>query len=127
MSTPPRLSTAQLLALAQGAPSGPCEACAALVCPGWESLPGGFDGGVLVQVGSLVTDNEEPTLREHHPQGTHGWSADAPIAPRWFPYNRCGVWQCRRCARAFLRYTEYGGYYTDERIRAVDPALITDA
>ena len=52
--------------------------------------------------------------------------ADAPIAPAYFPYNRCDVWQCRACARVYLRYTEYGGYYEDERVRALDPALVDD-
>lgn len=28
------------------------------------------------------------------------------------------------CERPFLRYTEYGGYYVDERIREVNPELI---
>lgn len=31
---------------------------------------------------------------------------------------------CTRCAKAFLRYTEYGGYCSDERIRALDAAHI---
>jgi hypothetical protein len=52
--------------------------------------------------------------------------SDAPIAPAYFPYNRCDLWQCRACPRAYLRYTEYGGYYEDERIRALDPALVDD-
>jgi hypothetical protein len=30
------------------------------------------------------------------------------------------------CGRAFLRYTEYGGYYVEPRIRALDPALIVE-
>jgi hypothetical protein len=33
------------------------------------------------------------------------------------PYNRCDVWACVQCTRPFLRYTEHGGYYSDERIR----------
>ena len=32
-----------------------------------------------------------------------------------------------RCPRPFLRYTEYGGYYQDERIREIDAALVVDA
>jgi len=36
------------------------------------------------------------------------------------------VWQCATCRRAFLRYTEYGGYYEDERVRQIDPVLIVD-
>ena len=42
------------------------------------------------------------------------------------PYNRCDLWQCKACPRTYLRYTESGGYYEDERIRALDPALVDD-
>lgn len=31
-----------------------------------------------------------------------------------------------RCAGAFLQYTEYGGYYEDERIRPLQAGLIVD-
>lgn len=114
-------TAADLLRLAQQAPASPCPTCAALRCPGWESMPGGFDAGVLGCVGTLRgEDAEAATLAEYHPAGTHGWSPDAPIAPGWFPYNRCTVWACRDCGRLFLRYTEYGGYYNDERIRELD-------
>jgi hypothetical protein len=34
------------------------------------------------------------------------------------------VWQCAACGRPFLRYTEYGGYYVEERIRPLQAALI---
>jgi hypothetical protein len=37
------------------------------------------------------------------------------------------VWVCAQCGRPFLRYTEYGGYYEERRIREVDAALVTDA
>jgi hypothetical protein len=105
-----------------------CGVCAALVCPGWESLPSYFDRAGLRPVATLQpAPDTEPTLREHHPGGTHGWSVDAPIAPAFFPYNRCEVWQCNGCGRLFLRYTEYGGYYQDERIRAVNAALVDAA
>ena len=66
----------------------------------------------------------EPTLDEYHPGGTRYDSADAPIAPAFFPYNRCGVHQCSRCERVLLRYTEFGGYYVDHRVREVDPTLV---
>ena len=125
----PGLSAAELIALGrQAVGAAPCASCAALVCPGWESLPGSFDAGGLRRIGSLRNGgDEEPTYAEHHPAGTHGWSVDAPIAPGYFPYNRCDVWQCRACRRPFLRYTEYGGYYSDERIRALDPELVVAA
>lgn len=102
-----------------------CPRCQALACKGWESLPGGFDTSSLARVGSLRdAADEDPTLEEYHPAGTSAWSVDAPIALGWFPYNRCDVWQCIGCARPFLRYTEHGGYYTDERIRELQAHLI---
>ncbi len=105
-----------------------CSACAALVCAGWESVPGSFERSKLRQIGSLrPPGDDEPTLQEHHPHGSNGWSADAPIAPAFFPYNRCTVWQCVHCTRVFLRYTEFGGYYQEERIRELAPGLVTDA
>ncbi len=99
-----------------------------MCCVGWESLPATLDVGVLECVGTLRDPGiDDPPLAEHHPDGTHGWSPQAPIAAAFFPYNRCDVWQCRRCRRAFLRYTEYGGYYVDERIRELDTRLLTPA
>lgn len=104
-----------------------CAHCGPLNCAGWESMPADFDRAALQRVGSLRSPVEdEPTLQEHHPRGTHGWSADAPIAPAFFPYNRCEVWQCTACRRAYLRYTEYGGYYQDERVRFLNEALIDE-
>ncbi|WP_236581766.1 hypothetical protein [Hydrogenophaga sp. BPS33] len=116
----------ELIALAQLARTrSPCARCQALVCKGWESIPGGFDTAQLQRVGSLRDPHDEdPTLQEYHPAGTSGWSAEAPIALGWSPYNRCDVWQCASCLRPFLRYTEYGGYYTDERVRELQASLI---
>ena len=124
----PLLSAHDLIDLGRRAASArPCAQCGALVCAGWESMPSSFNRGRLVRIGTLRPEElEDPTLREHHPRGTHGWSADAPIAPAYFPYNRCDLWQCKACPRTYLRYTEYGGYYEDERIRALDPALVDD-
>jgi hypothetical protein len=118
----PQITTAEeLIALAQAqAPrsAAACPRCQSLLCPGWESLPGTFDATQLEPIGSLRDPEAyEPTLEEYHPEGTSAWSPDAPIALGWFPYNRCDVWRCRACERPFLRYTEYGGYYVDERIR----------
>lgn len=123
------MTAAELLALA-AAPAGAsnldgCTRCAALASKGWESLPGGFDTAGLVCIGTLQQDGDAaPTLAEHHPAGTHSWSADAPIAVGWYPYNRCQVWACVACRKPFLRYTEVGGYYTDERIRELQPHLV---
>jgi len=123
---PARLGAAGLIALACEADlSRPCTVCEPLRSPGWESMPGSFDRRALVRVGTLRDpDDDDPTLAEHHPGGTHGWSPDAPIALAYHPYNRCDLWQCVDCRRAYLRYTEYGGYYEDERVRQVDPARV---
>jgi hypothetical protein len=108
----------------QGAQRPACAACARLVCPGWEALPSDGHAAHLARVGTLRRpDDEDPTLAEHHPAGTHYWSADAPVSAAHFPYNRCDVWQCPACRHAFLRYTEYGGYYQQARIRAL-PAWV---
>ena len=121
----PVLDTEGLLRFAGQRPRQPCPACAAVRAPGWEALPASLDRAALRQVATLRRPEvEEPTLEEHHPNGTHGWSPDAPIAPAFFPYNRCEVWQCVGCGRTFLRYTEYGGYYMEERIRELRPERV---
>ncbi|MGV3571078.1 MAG: hypothetical protein ACO1PB_10805 [Ramlibacter sp.] len=124
----PRLETEALRELARAhAGQRPCAQCAGLVCPGWEAIPGGYEKDRLRAVGTLRDPgDEDPTLTEYHPAGTHGWSPDAPIAPAFFPYNRCTVWQCAGCGRPFLRYTEYGGYYVEERIRELHVRLVVD-
>jgi hypothetical protein len=102
-----------------------CAHCAALVCPGWESVTGPVGPPTLEPVGTLRdTDLAEPTFAEQHDPGTTYWHARAPIATAFFPYNRAEVWRCPACRRGFLQYTEAGGYYVDHRLRAVDPALI---
>jgi len=128
-ATVPHLTAAELRALAsQPRAEATCSSCNALVCPGWEALSATFGRKRLRRVGTLRDpNNEEPTLLEHHPDGTNAWSVLAPIAPTFFPYNRCEVWACTACGRPFLRYTEYGGYYEEERIRAIDPALVVAA
>ncbi|GAO22242.1 thioredoxin domain-containing protein [Alicycliphilus sp. B1] len=58
---------------------------------------------------------------------TNLWSPDAPIALAGTrtPAARCGAARAaRRCAGAYLRYTEYGGYYEEERIRPLRSELI---
>lgn len=70
------------------------------------------------------TPETRELLDEYHPQGTNQWSPDAPIALGWHPYNRCTLWRCHHCNAAFLRYTEYGGYYQDDRIRPLLAHLI---
>lgn len=79
----------------------------------------------MVCIGTLRPPQDaEPTYEEFHPQGTRYDATDAPIAPAYFPFNRCNVFQCKDCRSLFMRYTEFGGYYVDHRVRIVDPALI---
>jgi hypothetical protein len=102
-----------------------CPACGGLQCKGWEALPGGFDAAVLERIGTLRDSQvEDPTVEEYHPAGTDTWSPEAPIAPAFHPFNKSDAWRCTSCHRLFVRYTEYGGYYQEERIREVDPALV---
>ena len=135
---PPSLGADDLRRIARSARGSaamhPGCACRELHCPGWESLPAAFDARQLVRLGRVAARPElpfdpyaEPTLEEFHPGGTRYESPDAPIAVGHFPYNRCEAWACGACGRAFLRYTEYGGYYVDARIRELDDeALVAD-
>ncbi|NIE59146.1 MULTISPECIES: hypothetical protein [unclassified Burkholderia] len=105
----------------------PCV-CTKTPLAGWTTLPLSLQDAQLNEVATLVPPDEtEPTYAEHHPAGTHYASDDAPIALRHFPYNRSTVNRCRSCGRLFLRYQEGGGYFIDQRIRALDPALVVDA
>lgn len=126
---PATLNTATLIDLAQRAEvsdPGPC-ACTRTPLDGWQSQPISLDETQLREIGTLLTeDDPEPTVAEYLPGKTTYWSNDAPIAPRYFPYNRCSVWECLSCARLYLRYTEGGGYFVDRRIRALRLALIED-
>jgi hypothetical protein len=127
-TTVPVLDTDGLRRLAAAHAPAACPSCASIRAPGWEALSGSFDRDLLRRVGTLrQPGDEDPTLTEYHPAGSHGWSPDAPIAAAFFPYNRCEVWQCVQCGRPFLRYTEYGGYYIEERIRELAPGRIGDA
>jgi hypothetical protein len=97
--------------------------CARLQCAGWESIAAALGEPAFRRVGTLRDpDVEEPTVEEY--PGSRLWAADAPIAPAFFPYNRCDVWVCAACGRGFLQYTEYGGYYIDHRLRQIDPARV---
>ena len=120
------LNTKQLLEIAQSPiKKNDCEQCAPLSCQGWESLPSGFEQETLRLLGTLRIEDAPECWDEHHPNGTNQWSSDAPISPSHYPYNRSDVVECKFCERKFLRYTEYGGYYLDERIRELNPKFIT--
>lgn len=119
------LNTTQLLEIARSTTAkSHCEQCSPLSCKGWESMPSGFDVGLLTPLGTLKIEGAQESWDEHHPNGTNQWSSDAPISVTHYPYNRSDVYECKSCQRKFLRYTEYGGYYIDERIRELDPDLI---
>ncbi|MBB3178599.1 hypothetical protein [Variovorax sp. Sphag1AA] len=114
---------------ARAASRARCGACTPLWRPAWESVSGATQINHLSNVGSLRSEDAAESLDEYHPNGTYMWSPDAPIALGWHPYNQCAVWICKACDGAFLRYTEYGGYYQDERIRPLlaDLIVVPDA
>jgi hypothetical protein len=123
------LNAATLLELARDAQQRATEPCTCTKTPldGWQSQPLSLDETQFEEIGTLLPqDDPEPTFSEYLPGKTSYWSADAPIAPHYFPYNRSTVWQCSLCARLYLRYVEGGGYFVDRRIRAVQADLIED-
>lgn len=121
------LNAIQLLEIAQSSKTKDnCEHCAPLSCQGWESLPSGFDKETLIPLGTLRVEGAPECWDEYHPNGTNQWSGDAPISVQHYPYNRSDVFECKACQRKFLSYTEYGGYYLDERIRELNPEFIID-
>ncbi|MFJ5295945.1 hypothetical protein ACIQAL_05370 [Pseudomonas sp. NPDC088368] len=126
MFTP--LAYAELMRFAQRshAINQPCT-CQSKSFAGWEGLPVSLKESQLRDVGSLIAAEEEDlTLDEYHPANTSYWSPDAPIAPQFFPYNRCKVCECVTCGRVYLRYAEAGAYHIEQRIRSLDPRLLVD-
>ena len=115
------------LAQASGTVTAPCS-CLDVALAAWEKVPLGLVQDRFQTVGTLRDDPYgDPTFAEYHPAGTRYDSDDAPIAPRYYPFNRCTVAQCKLCGRCYLRYEEAGGYFTEQRIRALQPALLVDA
>ncbi len=126
----PTLDAQALRELAAHAEAHAPAACDCQKTPldGWQSQPLSLDEAALTRIGTLrAADDADPSDREWLPDGVGYWSPDAPIAPRYFPYNRCDVWECRNCGRLLLRYTEGGGYFFDLRIRMVRASLVIDA
>ncbi len=118
-------SAAELKALlADNAGAQPCS-CSLGGCAGWESLSEDRWPADQMHAVATLRDPElyEPTFEEHHPNGTRYDSPDAPVALKFFPYNRCELWRCGQCQRHLLRYTEFGGYYVDHRVRELSPKL----
>ena len=103
-----------------GPPARPCQ-CGLGSCAGWESLTEDRWPAARMQALATLRDPgiDEPTFEERHPAGTRYDSPEAPVALKFFPYNRCDLWRCTQCQRHLLRYTEYGGYYVDHRVRAL--------
>ncbi|QNP50008.1 hypothetical protein [Diaphorobacter aerolatus] len=96
---------------------------------GWDSITEMlWPAAQMRQVADLREPGvDEPTFEEFHPARTRYESPDAPIALAYFPVNRATVWRCRRCGLQVMRYTEFGGYYVDHRVRVLDVALVMDA
>jgi hypothetical protein len=103
-------------------------------CAGWESVSGDrWPERVMQKLGSLRATLDadgaplaEPSFAEFHPAGTRYESPEAPIAPLFYPYNRCDVFACGQCDRLLLKYTEFGGYYVDHRVRVLNPERVSD-
>ena len=110
---------AELRALQAQAPVQPRCDCGVGACPGWTSLTEErWPAEQLEPIGTLRDPGiYEPTFEERHPDGTRYDSPAAPLAIRFFPYNRSELWRCKPCGRLLMRYTEYGGYYVDHRVR----------
>jgi hypothetical protein len=115
----PRLTPQAVMEFAQAhSTQGLCAACRPYASAGWISFPSTENDANLRPVGALwLPGDDEPSLEENRPAGLDGWSPLAPISLEHHPYNRCQVWVCTACNFPFLRYTEYGGYYEDKRIR----------
>lgn len=119
------LTRNQLLEIAAASMSNQdCPECSTLSCAGWVSVPGYFNLRKLRVLGTLKHESAEESWEEFHPDGTNLWSENAPISVQHHPYNRSDVRECMHCKRKFLHYTEYGGYYLDERIRELNSSLI---
>ena len=128
MSTDHKLTFDELmqLATASAAVTQDCD-CAIDTCAEWTRIPASFPEQQMRVLGTLVEDPYiEASYLEYHPAGTNNWSAEAPIAWRHYPYNRCSVLQCGVCGRCCLKYVEAGGYYVEPRMRALDPRLLVD-
>ena len=119
------LTAEDLKSLAQARTPMPCS-CSLRPCAGWESFTEDrWQQEPMQAVGTLRDpDVYQPNAQEHHPSGTRYASADAPIAVDFFPYNLCDVFACDKCDKVLLRYTEFGGYYVDHRVREVDARLV---
>jgi len=115
----------ELRALQADSPADAVCCCGLGACPGWTSLTEERWPAAQMQAVATLRDPDlhEATFEERHPNGTRYESPLAPVAVRFFPYNRCELWRCSQCHRQLLRYTEFGGYYVDHRVRELSPKL----
>lgn len=122
-------STQALRDLAALGGSGDGCDCRLAQYKGWDSITDmRWPAAQMRQVADLREPGvDEPTFEEFHPHRTRYESSDAPIALRYFPVNRATVWRCTHCGVQVMRYTEFGGYYVDQRVRVLDAALVVDA
>jgi hypothetical protein len=118
------LSATELYQLSCESSEIECKFCDTFQCESWETLPSSFVDSEYAVVGHCRFEGSENIWEEYHPNKTTMWSNQAPIALRYYPYNRSDVIECSHCKRIYLRYTEFGGYYLDQRIRLVNPSLI---
>ena len=120
-----RLTADDLRQLQTHAPAAPACRCGVGACDGWVSLsPERWPTAQMQAIGTLRDMAvHEPSFEELHPHGTRYESPAAPVAPHFYPYNRCDLYRCTGCQRLLLRYTEAGGYYVDERVRVLAPGL----
>lgn len=120
-----KLTATSLTALSLVTKSTACN-CAIGRCKGWESFTEDRWPKAHMQAVGTLRDEDvyQPSTEEHHPNGTRYASADAPIAVEFFPYNLCDVFACSKCDKLVLRYTEFGGYYVDHRVRELDVNLV---
>ncbi|MFF7707974.1 hypothetical protein [Pseudomonas sp. NPDC007930] len=122
------LSASALATLAQQAHNAAPCACLARDLSAWSAWPVGYREAQFSEVGTLCRyAAEDAIISEYHPGGTSYWSAEAPIAPRYYPYNQSTVWACVSCQRLYLRHNDDGAYHVAPRIRRVQPELIVDA
>lgn len=125
----PLLNAQSLMDLAtRTSAADPACQCMARDLTGWEGWPATFLESSFTRIATLAEHPEEDaTLEEFHPAGTSYWSFDAPIAPRYYPYNQCSVWACTHCERLYLRHDDHGAYHCEPRIRRVSAQWVVDA
>ncbi|WP_426149874.1 hypothetical protein [Pseudomonas sp. DC3000-4b1] len=122
------IDASALASLAARACSGAACGCLKHDLRGWAHWPVGYREEDFRKIGTLqLKPVEDCTLDEYHPQATIYWSAEAPIAPAYYPYNQSSVWECVHCQRAYLRHDDDGAYHVAPRIRLVQAGLVVEA